>query len=310
MKAGSYEASVTLAAGLAGFAIAGRLVGVWLSAGFAIEAEILYLAGVFLDLTLLRWLGSIGFVFSLARLAAYNANSEQVFSVADSKFIQSWTPVALFHAALFYINRLLRKPNVIYSSLAAALVAGVLAQELPGRFIGTGWLVFAAILFEIGLRKLQSEFRFQAHVLATGGVIAGISFHLLRAWAHPWIPLACALVLVYALMLRRRSAPALPNTEKKRFDMAAGAATTALALLLVWRLAPEHYKGVFSVYLRARVIEWAHRPAGRSCPFLVYHDGYRFRHRDRRRIYALLKARSGLRLDFVRGRSALPLFFL
>jgi uncharacterized membrane protein len=255
MKAGSYEASVTLAAGLAGFAMAGRLVGVWLSAGFAIEAEILYLAGVFLDLALLRWLGSIGFVFSLARLAAHDANSEQVFSVADSKFIRSWTPVALFHAALFYINRLLRKPNVIYSSLAAALVAGVLAQELPGRFIGTGWLVFAAILFEIGLRKLQSEFRFQAYVLAAGGVIAGISFHLLRAWAHPWIPLACALVLVYALMLRRRFAPALPNTEQKLFDMAAGAATTALALLLVWRLAPEHYKGVFSCILALVLFE-------------------------------------------------------
>ena len=101
MKAGSYEASVTLAAGLAGFAIAGRLVGVWLSAGFAIEAEILYLAGVFLDLTLLRWFGGIGFVFSLARLAAHDANSEQVFSVADSKFIHSWTPVALFHAVSF-----------------------------------------------------------------------------------------------------------------------------------------------------------------------------------------------------------------
>ena len=231
----------------------GRRVG--LSAGFAIEAEILYLAGVFLDLALLRWLGSIGFVFSLARLAAYDANSEQVFSVADSKFIHSWTPVALFHAALFYINRLLRKPNVIYSSLAAALVDGVLAQELPGRFIGTGWLVFAAILFEIGLRKLQSEFRFQAYVLATGGVIAGISFHVLRAWAHPWIPLACALVLVYALMLRRRSAPqALPNTEKKWFDMAAGAATTVLALLLVWRLAAGALQGSVFLYLGARVI--------------------------------------------------------
>jgi hypothetical protein len=255
MRAGSYEASVTLAAGLAGLAIAGRLVGVWLSAGFAIEAEILYLAGVFLDLTLLRWLGSIGFFFSLARLITHDASSEQVFSIADSKFIYMWTPAALFHSFLFYINRILRKPNVIYSSLATALVAAVLARELPGRFLGVGWLVFAAILFEIGLRKLRSEFRFQAYVLATGGVIAGVAFHILRAWAHPWIPLACVLALVYALTLRLRFAPPLQDRERKWVNVASGAAITASALLLVWRLAPEHYKGVFSCILALVLFE-------------------------------------------------------
>jgi len=255
MKAGSYEASVTLAAGLAGLAIASRVVGVWLSAGFAIEAEILYLAGVFLDLALLRWLGGIGFFFSLVRMIIHDVSSDQVFSVAEAKFIYTWTPAALFHAILFYINRLLRKPNVIYSSLAATLIAGVLARELPGRFVGTGWLVFAAILFEIGARRFRSEFRFQAYVLAIGGILIGISFHVLRAWMHPWIPLACALLLVYALILRLRIAPALPNTEQKWFNIAAGVAITALALLLVWRLAPEHYKGVFSFILALILFE-------------------------------------------------------
>ena len=63
------------------------------------------------------------------------------------------------------------------------------------------------------------------------------------------------------------------------------------------------------MYLGARVIRTGRTaPAGRSCPFLVYHDDYRFRHRDRRRIYALLKARSGLRLDFYAG-AALCLYF-
>jgi hypothetical protein len=154
MRAGSYEAPVTLAAGLTGLAVAGRAVGVWLSAGVAMEAEILYLSGVFLDLGFLRWLGNIGFFFSLARLLANDVASQEVFSTAGSKAIHTWTPAALFHAIFFYINRLLRRPNIVYSSLAAALIAGVLAEELPGRFIGTGWLVFAAILFEIGLRKL------------------------------------------------------------------------------------------------------------------------------------------------------------
>src|SRR5207248_454884 len=60
MRAGSYEAPATLGACLTGLAIAGRLVGVWLSAGFAIEAEMLYLMGVFLDLTFLRSLVASG----------------------------------------------------------------------------------------------------------------------------------------------------------------------------------------------------------------------------------------------------------
>ncbi len=244
MRAGSYEASVTLSAFLTGVAIADRAVGVWLGAGFAIEAEILYLTGVFLDLAFLRWVGSIGFAFSLGRLITKDLASDHVFSLSNSAPIHAWTPAALFHAMLFYVNRVLRKPNFIYSSLAAALIAGVLAQELPGRFIGTGWLTFSAILFEIGLRRFLREFRFQAYALAAGGVIIGICFHLLVFPTHPWIPLACALALVYALMLRLRFAPVLPDSEQKRFDVATGAAITVLAFLLVWHLAPEHYIGL------------------------------------------------------------------
>src|SRR5438067_6674219 len=126
--------------------------------------------GVCLDLTFLRSLGSLDFAFSVGRLVINDISSDQVFRMAGSGPIHAWTPAALFHAMLFYINRLLRRPNALYSSLATALVAGVLAQELPERFIASGWLVFAAILFELAVRKSLREFRLQAYALASCGV--------------------------------------------------------------------------------------------------------------------------------------------
>lgn len=258
IRAGSYEAPVIISAALAGLSIAARITGVWLAAGLAIEAEVLYLAGVLLDLALLRRLGGVGFAFSLARLLINDVGSEQTILVNATR-VHAWAPPALFQAALFYVNRLLRRPNAAYSTLAAALIASVLAAELPERFIGTGWLVFAAVLFEIGVRRLRSEFRFQAYVLAANGVVINVWFHVLRTWAHPWIPLSCALVLVYALVLRLHFARELSVKEQKAFDFAAGAAITGLASMLVWNLAPAHYKGLFLCGLTPVLFEFGAR---------------------------------------------------
>jgi hypothetical protein len=46
LRQGSYEFPLTVAAALAGLAISGKVPGVWTSVGLAIEAELLYLAGV------------------------------------------------------------------------------------------------------------------------------------------------------------------------------------------------------------------------------------------------------------------------
>jgi hypothetical protein len=108
MRAGSYEASIALSAGLTGLAVASQALGVWLSAGLAIEAEVVYLAGVFLDLGFLRCLGNLGFFFSFARLVTNDVASQRVLSTASLRPIYTWTPAALFHAIFFYINRLLR----------------------------------------------------------------------------------------------------------------------------------------------------------------------------------------------------------
>lgn len=227
----TYAPTITVSAVLGGLAISSRLLGVWLGAALAIEAEALYISGVFLKLPFLRWLGTAGFGFSLARLVGHDI----AINAAN------WTPAAIFQASLLYVNRILRQPNAVFSSVAAALVAAVLAQKLPDRFVGTGWLVLAAILFETGLRQRAMEFRFQAYVLAAAGVIADL-FHIGDSGQHLWIPLACGLALVYGIVLRTRASVELAEGERTCLHRIGAVAISALAFCLVWRVSPQEYE--------------------------------------------------------------------
>ena len=77
-----------------------------------------------------RSLAAIAFTFSLGRLFAYDypaGGSTQVLG----RMIQNWTPPVLMHILLFYTNRLLRRPNLIFSFSASALAALVIFTESP-----------------------------------------------------------------------------------------------------------------------------------------------------------------------------------
>jgi hypothetical protein len=185
-----------------------------------------------------------------------DVGQDRIVPVTASTRIHAWTLAGLFQAGLFYINRLLQKPNILYSSLAAALISGVLAQELPQRFIGTGWLAFASILFALGLRRMLSEFRFQAYVLAAAGVVITVALDVLTTSLHPWLSPTCALILVYALISHLRFSKAeLPHIEHKWLEIAGAAAITTLALLVVWHLAPKNYRGLSSCVLALVLFE-------------------------------------------------------
>ncbi|MDP2998727.1 MAG: DUF2339 domain-containing protein, partial [Bryobacterales bacterium] len=108
---GSYEAPLTLSAFLAGLAVVGKVTGVWIAVGLALEAEILYLAGVRLGSRFVRALGWVGFAFSLERLMVVEVYADRR-SLLFGCEIRNWTPPALFHAALFYLNRSLHRPAV------------------------------------------------------------------------------------------------------------------------------------------------------------------------------------------------------
>lgn len=253
VRAGSFELPSTLAAVLAGLAIVFRAAGVWLSAGLAIEAELLYIIGVALHSDVLRALGRTGFACSLLRLFGSDIQSGEVLP-GSLQGIHASTPIALFHAFLFYLNRAIRKPNTVMSSIAAILIAGVLAHEMPERFVGTAWLVFGALLFEIGLRHAK-EFRFQAYLLAAGGVALNIWLDVIKSWNHPWAPLALSLSLVYGLFFRARGNGALEGIERSWFEVAVSGAIAWLAMLCCWHVAPQNYRGLASVALSLVLLE-------------------------------------------------------
>ena len=255
LQAGSYEASLTLAAVLAGLAIVGRVPGVWIGAGLAIEAELIYLTGVKLRSAFLRGLGMAGFVFSLGRLLIVDLTALEQSRVLGHA-VWNWSPVALLHVALFYVNRVMGGTGV-FSFAATALLAAVGAAELPQRAVGTAWLLYGFVLFEVGLRKRLMEFRVQAYVLAVLGAGATIALHAAGNAARPWLALACSLLAVYgqAQRIRRLGGEGLEVDEREGVEWVLAGASAVLAALLLWRTVGLEYLGLAWCLLAVALLE-------------------------------------------------------
>jgi hypothetical protein len=248
LRAGSFEGAFLVSAVLAGLAIVGRVPGVWISAGLALEAEIVYLAGLRFDSRFLRRLGGRAFALSLLRILwGYQVDAR---TVIFGHATWNWTPPALFHAFLFYANRAIRRPNSVFSSCATLIVALVLAAELPDAFVGSAWILFALLLFEVGFRKHLLEFRKQAYVLAVGGVV-------MTGLQEDWRALAISLAAMYGCALRSRwmGEQSLEARERLRFAVGSSIGTAILAALLVWRTAPADYLGLAACILAVAALE-------------------------------------------------------
>ncbi len=263
LRQGSYEFSLVLAAVLGGLAIVGKVPGVWSSVGLATEAELLYLAGVRFRAAFLRGCGMAAFVFSLGRLATQDSSYGQSTVLGHGAW--NWTPPALFHALLFYVNRVLKQPNVVASSMAAALVAAVLAAEMPEPHVGASWLLFALVLLELGLRKRLPEFRLQAYTLAAAGALAAAYVHVAHHGNISWVGLALSLAAAYAYALRSRwHGGALDDDERDFVAIGASAATAALAAILLWNTVPLAYVGLAWILLALVLFEAGNRALPRE----------------------------------------------
>jgi uncharacterized membrane protein len=226
LKAGSYEAPLVISSALAALAIVGRVSGIWTAAALAIEAEVLYLAGIQLASPFIRGIGFAAFGFSLLNVVRTGITLDK--SELFGHTIWAFSPAALFHAALFYVNRILRKPNFIFSSSAAILIAAVLAVELPEAWVGTAWVLFGALLFEF-----NDDFRQQSYFL----LALGASVAFLLNLNHPsasLTPLGIILAVAYQAALRR-----LPTLQ-----IGATATTGLISALLIYRLVPTPERGL------------------------------------------------------------------
>ncbi len=213
MRQGSYEFSLAVAAALGGLAIVGKISGVWSSVWLASEAELLYLAGIYFRAGFVRGCGGAVFTFSLGRLGLIDSIWGHSTVLGHSTW--NWTPPALFHAFLFYVNRALKRPNAIFSSAAAALIATALAAEMPERYLGASWLLFALALLELGLREGLLELRLQSYALAAAGAVASAYVCLAHHLHVQLSGLAIAVSTAYVCALRSRRQGSRLTTEER-----------------------------------------------------------------------------------------------
>ncbi len=236
-----YEASLAISTLLAGLAIFARVQGIWISIGLLMEAEILFLAGVYLRLRLARVLSLLGFTWSVAQLALTTGSTTVLGAQVDN-----WAPPLVLHALAFYGNRWIAKGASYFTYFASAFLAIVLGYELPWRYAGGTWLVLGVILFETGYRRKLPEFRFQGYALS---VLGGIAIGLNSIDSHYWVPWvhAAATVLFIGSALRARFA-SQEFPEPERLGMRGGGWIGA-ALLTAAALRHEVSGGMLTLSL-------------------------------------------------------------
>jgi hypothetical protein len=252
LRAGSFEGAFLVSAALAGLSIVGRVPRIWAGVGLATEAEIIYLAGLRFGSRFLRRLGAGAFVFSAATQVVWPSGNEAKTEILGHSTF-NWTPPAIFHAMLFYVNRAIRKPNAIFSWSATIIVAAVLAAEVPHEFVATTWILLSVALWEIGFRKQLLEFRAQAYALFAGGLLMAMAAILPDAWGSNPVALSISLAAVYGSALRSRWIDGV--AERKAFALGTSAGTALLAVLLLGKVAPAGYVGLAWSILAVVVLE-------------------------------------------------------
>jgi uncharacterized membrane protein len=261
---GSYEGPITVSAGLAAAAILLRASGEWINLSLLIEGEILFLVGWRFGQSYLRRLAGVAFAGSVVKTVL--ADTAEGGSIAFlGRTWTSWSPIAALSAAVFYINRImLATEGVLYSSAAAGLVAMVLAYETPRQYFCVAWLAFAALLFEVGFRLRQAEFRYQSYIVGALGTGAGLVVNSLAIpafggqtnWPAAWLPLAICAALHYAATLRINFSKddRLLDGEKK-ISWITAASAAAFLFIIAWKLTPGAYLGVAWLILGAVLFE-------------------------------------------------------
>jgi hypothetical protein len=268
---GSYEGPITVSAGLTAAAILLRATGQWINLDLLIEGEILFLVGFRFGQKYLRQLAGAVFFGSVIKTVLVDASAAESVTIAGRTWT-SWSPIAAISAAVFYVNRALRvSEGVVYSFTAAGLIAMLLAYETPHQYVSVAWLAFAALLFEVGFRWREAEFRYQAYILGTLGT--GLVVNSLGESHGPlaWLPLAICAAVHYAATLRiAMSDDERLNAAEKKAAWITAASAVAFLLLIVWKVAPGGYLGAAWLVVGAVLLELGLRKLPKHFRWLSY----------------------------------------
>ena len=223
-----FEGPITLAAASLIPAILLGLTGRWLNIALLAEGEALFLGGLFFRQNYLRHLGAGAFLVSLAKLGSGLPN----------------TPITVATAALFYLNRALKRPGLEYSYPAAALLAVAIGFEVPPVWLGIAWMGLALALFEFGFWTGLREFRLQGYGAAAVGTITLVELNAFTSGAHPWLTLLPAALGCWLVTAQIMAVPRLSEREHSMARDIISAAGTLYAAVLIGQVTPQAYLGL------------------------------------------------------------------
>ncbi len=235
--AGGYEAPVTLTVILSVLAVLMHWRGTLAQCGLLAEAELLFVAGLFFKQSYLRNLAVAVFGAAVFKLLTVDLAEMRLLNVAGLR-LKSWTPVTAAMAALFYINRVLRKPDVLYGFAGSAAIALIAGFETPALYLGMSWFLLAACLFAIGWAARLQDFRIQGYGVAGLG-LAGSGVHQF------WPSLAGGAALIYTVIAvaLRSGQERMQDWERSWIARIGSWAVTGLSMVLIWRVVPQAYVG-------------------------------------------------------------------
>lgn len=233
-KEGSYYWPVTACAGLTAAAILARFEGNVAAAALLAMGELLFVAGYALRQRYLQTLGNVTLGGAILKLFSLGFVQPGRLPLLGHEW-RIWTPLAALAASVLYFNRALASWARYQGYAGGALLALVLGAEMKLEWIGVSWLVAAAVLFEVGLRRHMEDVQFQAGALGAGAIAA---FGLINALgigsatgSLPWAPQLAATVLLYAGTARLRLARVSGQ------EICSTSATTMLGVYL-WNVLP------------------------------------------------------------------------
>lgn len=253
-----YEAAITVATALGTIAAFLAFSGFHVNLVLLAEAELLFVAGLVLGQRYLRQLAGAVFGASLAKLLFVDVAAGDQVTVRGLS-IQAWTPVALLSTAVFYLNRILKRPGQAYSYAAFALSLMVIGFEVPLEYLGLAWLALAVVLFEIGFWGRRQEFRIQSCVAAVSGWGTLLVVNALGEGVEPqreaWKWLGAGAILTYAVAAQLIRFARLSDEERSLFrDVCSAVGAAFLAIVLWWAL-PHEFVGIGWLALAAALLE-------------------------------------------------------
>jgi uncharacterized membrane protein len=158
----------------------------------------------------------------------------------------NWLPAAIATAAVFYVNQLLSRRDVVYSYAASSLMLLILWYHAPHHDLGLCLMLSAAALFLVGWRAAVPDLRIQAYVMAALGIAA-----MALPMQDPRLSLAMAAAITYTMTF----CPLPDEEEAAVLRWLASAATTGLLMAFLWRTVSTPYQELSWVALGLPLLE-------------------------------------------------------